>query len=136
MLMLSYADTFIPVIPMEDDPLHTDTHPFCYDATCSCHKDDTLIAAVSQAVQDGLLTPQEETALAAQEAAVKEEAMRDQQDVSSPMTIRCVSAMPTQGISRQPISCRWITRKYETKSGVESASEHSRTAETRDNKTA
>lgn len=47
------------LIPMEDDLVHTDDHPFCYDATCDCHEDPVLIAEVTQAVADDLLTPQE-----------------------------------------------------------------------------
>lgn len=50
--------TAIP-IPMEDDSFHTDTSPFCYDPTCFCHEDETLIAQVSEAVSEGLLTLQE-----------------------------------------------------------------------------
>ena len=49
------------VISMEDDPLHTDGNPFCYDATCGCHEDPLLIAQVAQFVEDGLLTPAEAT---------------------------------------------------------------------------
>ena len=55
------ADNFIPVIPSEYI-LHDDAHPFCaVDQTCSCHEDDEAIARVNQAVQDGLVTPEEAT---------------------------------------------------------------------------
>lgn len=50
------------VIPTEDDPLHTQEHPFCStDPTCPCHEDPERIAAVAQAVARGELTPQEAT---------------------------------------------------------------------------
>jgi hypothetical protein len=54
-------DNFAYVIPIEDELEHTTDNPFCYDATCPCHEDDEAIAAVYQAVQDGLLTPEEAT---------------------------------------------------------------------------
>lgn len=50
--------TVIP-IPMEDELLHLDTAPFCYDPSCPCHEDSLLIAPIAQAVQEGLLTPDE-----------------------------------------------------------------------------
>jgi hypothetical protein len=49
------------IIPMEDDLVHTDEHPFCYDSTCGCHESSDLIDQVAQDVADGLLTPQEAT---------------------------------------------------------------------------
>ncbi len=52
---------FAYVIPMEDELEHTDLYPFCPDQTCYCHEDDEAIAAVYQAVEDGLLTPDEAT---------------------------------------------------------------------------
>lgn len=54
-------------IPMEDDFLHhTDTSPFCYDPTCPCHEDNAIaIAQVADAVQAGLLTPDEASAFVA-----------------------------------------------------------------------
>jgi hypothetical protein len=55
-----YADNFIPVVPV-DHIEHTEESPFCYDATCDCHEDDEAIAAIYQAVQDGLLSPEEAT---------------------------------------------------------------------------
>jgi len=50
------------VIPVEDDPLHTEEHPFCSsDPTCPCHEDPERIAAVAEAVARGELTPHEAT---------------------------------------------------------------------------
>lgn len=55
-----YGENFIPVIPSTND--HTDDHPFCpTDPTCPCHEDPNLIAPITQAVTDGLLTPDEAT---------------------------------------------------------------------------
>src|SRR5947207_16023972 len=48
-------------VPMEDEPLHTTDHPFCYDDTCVCHEDPDLIGEVNTAYQDGLLTSKEAT---------------------------------------------------------------------------
>ena len=55
-----FFDRPIP-IPMEDDPVHTDHDPFCSDPSCPCHEDDALLAAVSEQVEQGLLTPDEAT---------------------------------------------------------------------------
>ena len=52
---------FAYVIPVEDELEHTDCYPFCPDQTCYCHEDDEAIAAVYQAVQDGLITAEEAT---------------------------------------------------------------------------
>ena len=52
---------FAYVIPVEDELQHTPLQPFCTDGTCPCHEDDEAIAAVYQAVQGGLLTPEEAT---------------------------------------------------------------------------
>ena len=50
------------VIRMEDDLIHTQEHPFCsMDPTCSCHEDPELLTDVAQAVEQGLLTPDEAT---------------------------------------------------------------------------
>jgi hypothetical protein len=57
--MIKYGDNFIPVIPMEDDLLHTEAHPFCWNPSCGCHEDPILFTPVTQAVLDGLLTPNE-----------------------------------------------------------------------------
>jgi hypothetical protein len=54
-------DNFSYVIPMEDELEHTPFQPFCRDKTCDCHEDEEAIAAVYQAVQDGLITPDEAT---------------------------------------------------------------------------
>ncbi len=49
------------VILMEDDILHTQSHPFCSDPTCPCHEDQELLSDVAHAVEQGLLTPGEAT---------------------------------------------------------------------------
>jgi hypothetical protein len=54
-------DNFAYVIPVEDELEHTDLYPFCFDRTCDCHEDEEAIAAIYQAVQDGLITPDEAT---------------------------------------------------------------------------
>lgn len=59
--MQGFADNFIPVIPLEDEPVHTQMHPFCDDATCHCHKDPELLATIGDAVTNGLLTSDEAT---------------------------------------------------------------------------
>jgi hypothetical protein len=47
-------------IPVEDDLIHTIESPFCsIDPTCGCHEDAELLAAVADAVNDGLLTTHE-----------------------------------------------------------------------------
>lgn len=58
------AYDIVPVI-MEDDLLHTDETPFCYDVTCPCHEDPLLITQVATFVEDGLLTHEEATAFVA-----------------------------------------------------------------------
>jgi hypothetical protein len=55
-----YADNFIPVVPA-DYSEHSEENPFCHDISCACHEDDEAIAAVNQAVEDGLMTPDEAT---------------------------------------------------------------------------
>jgi hypothetical protein len=49
------------VIPMEDDLIHTQQHPFCSDPVCSCKEDPELLSDVARAVELGLLTPDEAT---------------------------------------------------------------------------
>ena len=57
-------DNFIPVIPVEDDIVHTPTHPFCsLDPSCGCHEDPLLIENVAQEVSEGFMTPDEATRL-------------------------------------------------------------------------
>ena len=52
----------LPVIPMEDDSIHTEDRPFCFlDPTCLCHENPLFIAQVAQFGEDGLLTPAEAT---------------------------------------------------------------------------
>lgn len=59
-------DTSNPIIiPMEDDLVHTDEHPFCDDPACGCHEAPEMIAEVAQEVANGLLTPQEASAFVA-----------------------------------------------------------------------
>lgn len=54
-------DNFIPVIPMEDEPLHTEGRRFCSDPTCGCHDSPALVEIVNQHYCDGLLTAEEAT---------------------------------------------------------------------------
>ena len=50
------------VIPMEDDPVHTEKFPFCSaDPSCPCHENLARIHAVADAVARGELTPEEAT---------------------------------------------------------------------------
>jgi hypothetical protein len=52
----------VPIIPMEDELVHTAEYPFCFiDEQCPCHEDHLLIEEVAQAVTDGLMTPGEAT---------------------------------------------------------------------------
>ncbi len=54
-----YGDNFTPVIPT-DDKQHTDAHPFCLtNPTCPCHEEPEYVAPIAQAVNDGLMTPNE-----------------------------------------------------------------------------
>jgi len=57
--MHSFGENFIPVIPFEDEPLHTPTHPFCFDMACPCHDDQETISQVAQWVTDGLMSREE-----------------------------------------------------------------------------
>ncbi len=57
----SYSDNFIPVVPT-DAPIHTAEHSFCrLDPACPCYEDPDNIQALSQAIQEGYLTPEEAT---------------------------------------------------------------------------
>lgn len=56
-----FADNFIPVILVEDEPLHSSENPFCMDGTCPCHEDQEAIDLITQHVADGLMTPEEAT---------------------------------------------------------------------------
>jgi len=58
--MQHYGDNFVLVVPA-DNPLHTADHPFCYDDTCGCHEDETLVTDVLDMYNAGLLTSQEAT---------------------------------------------------------------------------
>ncbi len=48
----------VPVIPV-DFQFHTDEHPECFDPDCDCKQQK--IADLSQAVTDGLITPEDAT---------------------------------------------------------------------------
>jgi hypothetical protein len=52
------------VIPMKDDLIHTQQHPFCSDPKCPCKEDSQLLSDVARAVEQGLLTPDEATRIA------------------------------------------------------------------------
>ena len=58
--MVPYGDNFTIILPMEDEPLHTAEHPFCFDPTCSCHKNKELrnefANQVYEYILDGTLT--------------------------------------------------------------------------------
>jgi len=59
--MLIYQQAEPPLPVFVDELFHTDEHPFCSDRTCLCHEDPLLIAEVAEAVNEGLLTPDEAT---------------------------------------------------------------------------
>ncbi|EFH87642.1 hypothetical protein [Ktedonobacter racemifer] len=59
--MQPYADNIIQVIPVLDEPVHTDAQQFCSDPTCGCHDNLALIDPVNQQYLDGLLTAEEAT---------------------------------------------------------------------------
>jgi hypothetical protein len=59
-IMQRHGAPFILILP-EENPLHTQDHPFCYNDACPCHQDQKRIAEVHQHVQEGLLTPEEAT---------------------------------------------------------------------------
>ncbi len=61
---MQHPDVYsVPIlVPVEDDLLHSEAYPFCaLDPTCGCHEDPLLIAEVANAVNEGLLTPDEAT---------------------------------------------------------------------------
>jgi len=58
--MQQYADNFIPVIP-DTNICHTKEHPFCGDPTCLCYGDKDNIAAINDAINDGIITPDDAT---------------------------------------------------------------------------
>ncbi len=50
----------IPTVPVSEGSLiHTSSNPFCYNDSCGCHEDSELIAEVTDAVNQGLLTAEE-----------------------------------------------------------------------------
>lgn len=54
---------YIPVVLMEDEPLHTDERPWCRDVTCPCHSADEGVeqrkSLLWDPYYDGLLTWEE-----------------------------------------------------------------------------
>ncbi|GHO56637.1 hypothetical protein [Ktedonobacter robiniae] len=56
-----YGDNFAPVIPLDDEPVHTEAQQFCFDPTCNCHDDPALVSVANQQYNDGLLTAEEAT---------------------------------------------------------------------------
>ena len=54
---------YIPVVLMEDEPVHTDERPWCRDVTCPCHSDDEGVEARERLLWEpyynGLLTWEE-----------------------------------------------------------------------------
>jgi RNA polymerase sigma factor (sigma-70 family) len=67
---------------MEDEPVHTDEHPFCDNPACWCHEDETLIAEVAAQVEGGLLTPEE---------AVCEQEMRRERQAHLRLALSCLT---------------------------------------------
>lgn len=50
----------VAVVMMEDEPIHTSTHPFCSDLHCPCHEDWQLIHDyIAEPLMSGLLTETE-----------------------------------------------------------------------------
>jgi hypothetical protein len=50
----------IVVIRMEDEPIHTDTHPFCDDISCPCKEDwQRINEHITEPLLAGLLTENE-----------------------------------------------------------------------------
>lgn len=48
------------IIPMEDDLVHTDEHPFCDDSLCGCHDDRELFKErIYEPFQEGFLSKEE-----------------------------------------------------------------------------
>ena len=51
-----------PLLVLMGNPiLHTTERPFCDDPSCTCREDPALIAEVNEAVEQGLITPEEAT---------------------------------------------------------------------------
>jgi hypothetical protein len=53
--------TVVPVIPV-DYLYHTEEHPECFDPDCTCHQQ--RITELTQAYQDGLVSPADATRIA------------------------------------------------------------------------
>jgi hypothetical protein len=58
--MQPFGDNFIPVIA-DTRPLHTQESPFCGDPTCPCYEDQQNRELLTQAIKDGLITPDDAT---------------------------------------------------------------------------
>ena len=58
--MNHYGDNFVVVVP-EEHPLHTPEQPFCGDPTCICYDDTDTIAAMNNAIHDGIITAEDAT---------------------------------------------------------------------------
>ncbi len=54
---------YVPIIPCEDEPMHTNEHPFCSDDRCPCHDTATngeeFAEYIERPIMDGLLTASE-----------------------------------------------------------------------------
>jgi hypothetical protein len=57
-------DNFAYVVPV-DEILHPLDKPFCWDSTCGCKTDETLLLEVSQFIHQGLMTLDEGIAFVA-----------------------------------------------------------------------
>ncbi len=53
--MQHYGDNFVLVVP-DEHPLHTPEQPLCGDPTCLCYDDLDTIAAIHEAINDGIIT--------------------------------------------------------------------------------
>ena len=54
---------YVPIVLMEDEPLHTESSPFCSDERCPCHdtatNDELFAEYIERPIMDGLLTASE-----------------------------------------------------------------------------
>jgi hypothetical protein len=50
----------VVVIRMEDEPIHTEEHPFCSDLHCPCHEDwQNINEHITEPLRNGLMTDNE-----------------------------------------------------------------------------
>lgn len=56
---MSKEERWIPIIPMEDELVHTDDHPFCDDKMCFCHSDFEAVWLLTTQHSTGLMTKDE-----------------------------------------------------------------------------